>query len=76
MDTGTMLYFSKKIIVVDSLDGTPHIFFKPSAFFLCGNLAIHHDSALLAPLAWFYVRNEQFDAIHCQFGYLSNIGLI
>ena len=53
-------------------------FLKPSAFFsLWGNLAIHHDfSTLLAPLAWFQVRNERFDAIHCQFGYLGNIGLI
>lgn len=51
---------------------------RPAAFFsLWSSLAVHHDfSTLLVPLAWFPVRNEHFDAIHCQFGYLGNMGLV
>lgn len=79
---GSILYFTAKktiVTMIHLLLVLPVFFFlKPSAFFsLWGNLAIHHDfSTLLAPLAWFQVRNERFDAIHCQFGYLGNIGLI
>ncbi len=51
---------------------------RPAAFFtLLSSLFVHHDfSTLFVPLVWFPVRKDQFDAIHCQFGYLGNMGLV
>ena len=51
---------------------------KPRAFAtLCSHLCAHHDfTVFLTPLAWFSLRKYNYDAIHCQFGYLGNIGML
>jgi len=53
-------------------------FCKPlSSFHLFTSLLAHKDySILLAPLAWFSAGDKRFEIIHCQFGYLGNIGMV
>ncbi len=79
---GCIRYFTSRTVIgtiISMLFIVPlFIIQRPASFVsLCIQCTMHHDfSVLLAPLAWYRVRKERFDVIHCQFGYLGNIGLV